>query len=112
MITAATVLTLATMWSSHIATAVGIAAKDGDGKRIYNARCSICHGIDGRGNTASGKKTKARDLTAPEVQSQSDAGLKETVMYGVGKMPAFEKKLTAENIQQVLAYIRELGQKG
>ena len=81
-----------------------------EGKRIYNAHCSICHGVDGRGNTASGKKYKATDLRSEAVQSQSDAALTETVMEGMGaNMPGFSKKLDQDKIQQVLSYIRELG---
>jgi mono/diheme cytochrome c family protein len=105
------VITLVTVASFQGRTAVGSAAAGSDGKKIYNARCSICHGVDGRGNTALGRKLEASDLNAPEVQNQSDDLLKETVMYGMGKMPRFEKKLNPDKIKQVLAYIRELSQK-
>lgn len=110
MISVSIVITLGTV-SFKGGTRVGGAPVGSDGKKIFNARCSICHGVDGRGNTALGRKLEARDLRAPEVQNQSDDLLKETVMYGMGKMPGFEKKLNPDKIQQVLAYIRELGQK-
>jgi len=111
MITVPIVITLGMATSFKGGTGVGGGALGSDGKRIYNARCSICHGVDGRGNTALGRKLEASDLRAPEVQNQSDDLLKETVMYGMGKMPRFEKKLNPDKIQQVLDYIRELGQK-
>jgi mono/diheme cytochrome c family protein len=111
MITVPIVITLATVASFQGGTRVGGALVGSDGKKIFNARCSICHGIDGRGNTASGRKLKASDLRAPDVQSQSDDLLMETVMDGMGKMPGFKRKLNPDKIQQVLAYIRELGQK-
>jgi mono/diheme cytochrome c family protein len=104
------VITLAAVASFQRANEVGGAPARGDGKKIYNARCSICHGIDGRGNTDSGRKVKAKDLRAPDVQNQSDDLLMETVIHGFGKMPGFEKKLSPDKIQQVLAYVRELGQ--
>ena len=104
------VITLAAVASFQGAIGVGGAPVDGDGKKIYNARCSICHGVDGRGNTESGRKVKAKDLRAPDVQNQSDDLLMETVIHGFGKMPGFEKKLSPDKIQQVLAYIREFGQ--
>jgi mono/diheme cytochrome c family protein len=112
MVSVPIVITLATAAGSFQgAMEVGGVAAGSDGRKIYNARCSICHGVDGSGNTSSGKKLKASDLRTAEVQKQSDELLMETVMYGVGKMPGFEKKLSQDKVQQVLAYIRELGQK-
>ena len=104
------VMTLSVVASFQGAMGVGGMPEGSDGKKIYNARCSICHGVDGRGNTESGRKVKAKDLRAPDVQNQSDDLLRETVIHGFGKMPGFEKKLSPDKIQQVLAYIRELGQ--
>ena len=111
MITLPIVITLATVASFQGGTRVSGALVGSDGKKIFNARCSICHGVDGRGNTAEGRKLKASDLRAPEVQNQSDDLLMETVMDGTSKMPGFKKKLSPDKIQQVLAYVRELGQK-
>jgi mono/diheme cytochrome c family protein len=82
-----------------------------DGKKIFNARCSICHGADGSGNTSSGKKVKAKDLRSAKVQELSDDELLETIRFGLGPMPGFEKKLKPDQMQQVLVYVRELGQK-
>jgi mono/diheme cytochrome c family protein len=110
VICAPMVITLAAVASFQGAMVVGGVSVGADGRKIYNARCSICHGVDGRGNTPQGRKVKAKDLRTPDVQNQSNDLLMETVMDGVGKMPGFEKKLSADQIQQVLAYIRELGQ--
>jgi mono/diheme cytochrome c family protein len=103
-------ITLGATGSYRSAFRVRSATAGNEGKRIYNTHCSICHGVDGRGNTASGKKYKAKDLRSEQVQSQSDAALTETVMEGMGQnMPGFSKKLDQEKIQQVLSYIREFG---
>jgi len=104
------VIALAT-GSSFRGVTTGESAVVVDGKKIYNSRCSICHATDGSGNTAEGKKLEARDLRGSHVQGQSDEKLMETVLYGMGKMPRFEKKLNPEQIQEVLAYIRRLAQK-
>ena len=58
-----------------------------------------------------GKKLNIRDLGSPEVQKQTDAELTTIVTKGKGKMTPFEGKLTAEQIGQLVAYIRELGKK-
>lgn len=103
-------IALATSASFKGAT-TGESAVPVDGRKIYNGRCSICHGMDGSGNTEAGKKLEARDLRESHVQSQSDQKLAETVLYGMGKMPRFEKKLNPEQISAVLAYIRKLAQR-
>ena len=86
--------------------ALGAAAYDGED--IFRARCSICHGVDGAGKTARGKKLKVPDLRSSEVQELSDEELAETVSDGKGEMPAFGKKLGPEKIQQVVSYLRQL----
>jgi len=82
-----------------------------DGPTWYKTKCAMCHGADGKGETPMGKKLNIRDLGSPEVQKQTDAELTAIISKGKGKMPPFEGKLTAEQIGQVLAHIRELGKK-
>ncbi len=82
-----------------------------NGQSAYKAKCAICHGADGSGNTAMGKKMKIRDLRSPDVQNQSDALLSDIIARGKGKMPGFEKSLGRDKIREVVAYIRELGKK-
>jgi cytochrome c6 len=82
-----------------------------DGPTLYKTKCAMCHGADGKGETPMGKKLNVRDLSSPEVQKQTDAELTTIISKGKGKMPPFEGKLTAEQIGQVVAQIRELGKK-
>jgi mono/diheme cytochrome c family protein len=82
-----------------------------DGEDLFRSNCSICHGADGGGDTAMGKKLKIPDLRSSEVQSQSDEDLATIIRSGKGKMPAFEKKLDRERIGQIVAYLRRLAQK-
>jgi cytochrome c6 len=77
----------------------------------YKAKCAMCHGADGKGDSPMGKKLNIRDLGSPEVQKQTDAELTTIVTKGKGKMVPFEGKLTADQIGQLVAYIRELGKK-
>jgi len=87
--------------------AVPVRAQDTT-ENLYKAKCASCHAADGSGNTPAGKKLKTHDFRLPEVQKQSDAQLIEITTKGKDKMPAFEKKLTGEQIKQLIAYIREL----
>jgi len=82
-----------------------------DGPTLYKTKCAMCHGADGKGETPMGKKLNVRNLGSPEVQKQTDAELTTIISKGKGKMPPFEGKLTAEQIGQVVAQIRELGKK-
>jgi cytochrome c6 len=82
-----------------------------DDPTLFKTKCAMCHGADGKGETPMGKKLNIRDLSSPEVQKQTDAELTTIISKGKGKMPPFEGKLTAEQIGQVLAHIRELGKK-
>ncbi len=107
MLIAATALALLTLASS-LSRAAGPASA---GEPVYKARCSICHGTDGAGHTPIGKIQKVPDLRSPEVQRDSDVELTEIITHGKRKMQAYKDRLTPEQIQQVVAYVRELGKK-
>jgi mono/diheme cytochrome c family protein len=83
----------------------------GAGESIFKAKCAMCHGADGGGDTTMGKKMKVRDLGSAEVQKQSDAELAEIIAKGKPPMSGYEKSLDKEKIKQVVSYLRELGKK-
>lgn len=83
-----------------------------DAAALYKSKCTACHATDGSGDTAAGKAMKAPDLRSEEVQKQTDAQLVDSTANGKGKkMPAYKDKLTGDQIQQLVAYIRELAKK-
>jgi hypothetical protein len=55
-----------------------------------------------------GKKLAVRDLRSPAVQGQSDAQLSAIIVKGKGKMPAYEKSLTADQVRELIGFIRRL----
>jgi len=55
-----------------------------------------------------GKNLKLKDLGSAEVQKQSDADLTATITKGKNKMPAYDGKLTKEQIGEVVKFIRTL----
>ena len=76
---------------------------------VYLDKCSVCHAKDGSGNTAKGRKVKAKDLRSAEIQKLSDAELIKDVGQGKGKdMDGFEKELGADMVKQLVAYCRQL----
>lgn len=82
-----------------------------DGAALFKAKCAMCHGPDGAGNTPMGRKLNVRDLHSAEVQKQSDAAFSHIIAEGKGKMPAYGKTLSDDQIKMLVAHIRELGKK-
>jgi mono/diheme cytochrome c family protein len=80
------------------------------GADTFKAKCAMCHGPDGKGDTSMGKTLKLRDLGSADVQGQSDADLTNIITNGKGKMPKYDGKLTADQIKDVVKYIRTLKQ--
>ncbi len=74
----------------------------------YKAKCAMCHGADGKGDTTMGKKYGLKDLASAEVQGKSDAQLTEIITKGKDKMPAYEGKLSADDIKGLVGYVRSL----
>jgi cytochrome c6 len=86
-------------------------AADAATEALYKAKCAACHGPDGTGSTAAGKKLNARDFHSPEVMKETDAQLLEIVTKGKNKMPSYDGKLNADQMKSLVAYVRELGKK-
>jgi cytochrome c6 len=78
------------------------------GEALYKGKCVACHGADGKGETAVGKANKVRDLGSEDVQKQSDDEIAGIISNGKGKMPAYGKSLKAEQIKDLVAYLRSL----
>ncbi len=78
-----------------------------DAATLYKSKCQACHGPDGKGS-AAGQKIGVKDFHLPEVQKQTDAELFEITKQGKAKMPAYDKKLTDDQIKQLVTYIRSL----
>jgi cytochrome c6 len=78
------------------------------GEALYKGKCAACHGADGKGETAVGKANNVRDLGSADVQKQSDDDIAAIIGNGKGKMPAYGKSLKAEQIKDLVAYIRTL----
>jgi mono/diheme cytochrome c family protein len=92
----------ATAFSTRAATA---------GDETFKAKCVGCHGADGSGDTAMGKKFKLRDLRSADVQKQSDADLQSVIEKGKPPMPAYAKTLDTAKVQELVAYIRSIAAK-
>jgi cytochrome c6 len=87
------------------------ARADDAGAIVYKAKCASCHAADGSGTTTVGKSLKVRDLCSTDVQKLTDVELTKMISDGKGKMPAYMKKLSAEQIKSLVATIRAMATK-
>jgi len=78
------------------------------GADIYKTKCSACHGKNGAGDTMLGKNLKLRALGSDDVQKQSDDELFTIISKGKKRMPPFDRKLSRDQIRDLVKYIRSL----
>lgn len=93
------------------AIATGAFAAETPHEAWVRAKCAVCHGEDGAGNTPEGKRRNVPDLRATEVQRRSDAELYDIIVSGHGKMPSFGTQLSRERAALLVMYIRSLAKK-
>jgi mono/diheme cytochrome c family protein len=84
-----------------------------DAKQLYEKSCVTCHGPSGKGDGPAGKllKPPPADLAAA-TKGKADADIAKVIKEGgkaVGKsaaMPAYKGKLTDEQVQGVVQYVK------
>ena len=76
---------------------------------FFLMNCSSCHGKDGRAKTFKARFNHAQDLTSPKWQASiTDEHMFILILKGKGKMPAFGKKLSENEIVALVTYVRML----
>ncbi len=85
-----------------------------NGKTIYVTHCLPCHGSTGEGNgpVAPMLDKPPANLVGEDVRGDSDKELLQIIRNGVPgtPMPPWKENLSAQQIRDVLAYIRSLAQ--
>jgi len=80
----------------------------GDAKDLYLSKCATCHGPDGAGKTAKGKKLKVQDVHATATKMTADEMIK-IVTDGKGQdMDGYGKTLSKDQIKGVVDFYRGL----
>ena len=80
-----------------------------DGAALFSANCAQCH-ARGKNLVNPSKSLKKTDLEKYELYS-SEAIIAQ-ITKGKGAMPAFDKKLKADEIQGIAAYVLEQAENG
>jgi cytochrome c553 len=107
-----TTTTAAAAFAALLACSMPTPAQAEDGAELWRAKCKGCHGEDGKGKTKIGEKEKIDDLTSPDWQkNHSDDRIKQVIRDGSEKNPKmkpFKDKLTDQEIDSLVKYIRTL----
>lgn len=87
------------------------AAADDTSKKLFNAQCSTCHGIDGRGQTTAGKRAGNKDwTTGTTLSALSDAEIQKFIREGrkdaSGKETMPPLKCSDDAMKGLVAYVR------
>ena len=88
-----------------------LAAEGRDLKAFFQARCSICHGLDGSGRGPGSIRLGGRNLADSRwLTKQEEAGLVASLLRGRGAMPGFQRQLSETEAHRLLTeVIRPLG---
>src|SRR5260370_42595505 len=78
----------------------------GDVKDLSVSKCATCHGADGAGKTAMGKKLKVADVRSSK---SSAADMEKIVANGKGEnMDGFGKQFSIDQVKGLVEYFRGL----
>lgn len=93
-----------------------LAADAAKGRQVYDTYCALCHGPTGKGDGpgAAALEPKPRDLSSAELmQGKTDENLVNVITNGgaaaglSAAMPPWNGVISAEDIQNVVAHIRQ-----
>ena len=75
----------------------------------FTKNCEACHGPNGEGGTAEveGKRIRVPSLKAAHAVRHTDDELTKIVTNGEEEMPSFEDKLSAEEITELVRFVRK-----
>ena len=82
-------------------------AEADQGKTLYDSKCLICHGANGKGDgpAASAMNPPPRDFTGPQFwQETADQDIAYTIRNGLPPMPAFD--LSDAEIKAIIDYMK------
>ena len=90
-----------------------ISVRAADAKENWESNCAKCHGKDGKGQTAMGKKYELKDYTSAKVQEEmKDEKMTKAIKEGVKdgektKMKAFGEALNDDEVKALVKFIRD-----
>jgi mono/diheme cytochrome c family protein len=96
------------LWVAAGVLLVASSAPAQDGKDIYLDKCSVCHGADGLGNTAKGRRLKVKSIKTTVV-TENEAAMIKIVTDGKGTdMDSYKSDFSKDQIKALVDYYRSL----
>jgi len=84
----------------------GVAGDETATVKAFTEQCAMCHGADGSGRSAMGKKLKIKDWhDGKTLNSMTDADGLKVIRSGKELMPGFPE-LTEDQLKAMLEYVR------
>jgi mono/diheme cytochrome c family protein len=83
------------------------------GQKVYQERCVLCHGAEGRGDGVGAAALNPKPRNHHDqayMHSLTDEDILNVIKNGKGQMPKWEGILTEEQMTQVISYVRKLGE--
>ncbi len=107
----AAILVSACLFLAPASNSSGAGSPPRSAEDIYLDKCAVCHGQDGAGKTAKGKKVKVKDIRETIGKMSVDEMIK-VVEDGKGKnMDSYKKEYSKEQIKALVDYYRTLAKK-
>jgi mono/diheme cytochrome c family protein len=98
--------------SAALVAVPAFAAKgDGDaakGKELFDTKCAICHNADSKDKKIGPGLQGVKDGKLPSGKDTTYENLLKNLNEGGGGMPAFDKLITSEEKDHVIAYVMTL----
>lgn len=99
---------LAVLLALFMVTPTPAVAEEELGKKVFNQKCAMCHGPDGKGNATMAQKLKVSIPELAASAAKTDSELRKAISEGKKPMPAFGKSLKPEELEAVVHYAKGL----
>jgi len=88
---------------------LGLNAQQSRGRRVYDQDCYRCHEpYSTRGKEGPGLEGLYKKQYLPSGMPANDERITDVIIMGKAKMPSFNGKLTEQQLQDLLAYLKTL----
>ena len=81
-------------------------SRSNEGKRLYEQKCQLCHGVNGKGDGPAAvafSPPPADFATSSFWKGHDQKSIAEAIQKGRGQMPAF--RLTSDEVQAIIDYV-------
>lgn len=78
-------------------------------RAVFKQHCAECHGDNGAGGKVqiAGREIKVPNLTGEHARKPTDERIAAKISEGDDEMPAFKDKLTPQQVQDLVRFIRK-----